>query len=953
MKKIILILLFLPLWLVAQQRADQLPEVESPADTDIAITVRGGSFFKTTFANLKTYFNAGAVDSLTLSNDSLLLYTSNDTLFVDLSDYAKDTDIPTLVSELTNDSGYLTAEVDGSITNEIQDISTNDTPGNITLSDGSTLTLNVEDDDADATNEIQTISIDSSGTSFTITLSDGGGSVTFEDSSGGVGERILYVSSSGDDATAEVGNPARPFRNLYALNDVLQDGDVVEILGSDTIVVDEGVYIDSLQNVTITAKNKPTVMRTVSDSTVATLTAAYSSGLIIEVESVPPGLRVGSIVILVRDSTNAGTSNRSTITDITGTTITLARTINNQSGGGVFSAAIGDKLMKWYSFVQGRPSKTEQELGVQGANQGTVIENIIFDGNSANNRISLGWTISEIGLNGQGSIIRNCVFQNYSNEGITGHGISVQNCVFRNSGGSAYHLSANDTTFAINTPANFIGNIVENTNQTPWAVSAHNEGAISLSWNGGEINIIGNTFRDVGTAVIGSITSDDGADNDREDIVFSGNRIYRSDIIFNLNSATQGVLINDNILVDCGTFSTQSYSDNDQLRICGNIARGTTVLDIAAVHQCETPTSGVVTLDEAYNNFGANPSLITVDGNEGQTGGLKFNMSASTDDFIVNLINGGAFQVNRFGDVGRYTIKSENGNLNLRVPYAANKISFKSSSDADLLTIADNAIWKFQGDTIIAFGRVRDALDYNKSGGGWKYNFEFESLTDLSDYKYGTLWNFGDYQDNGGDYTFFAPKVRLIGSSSDHRHYKIWSADYINLQNIAVRADTLSFLEWNPTITSIGAGAQNIPIWIKSGKSIFQDLNIQGGLQLSGSASAGQFLRGDGTNFVSSAIQTADIVNAGGMLSFTAAADTGTSAEISDSETLTIAGGEGIDTEISGNSVTINWQPEQYTATEASALTPSDGDLIYVTSTDATFTSVGFWGYENGSWVKL
>lgn len=233
MKKIILILFCLPLWLVAQQRADQLPEVESPADTDIAITVRGGSFFKTTFANLKTYFNTGAVDSLTLSNDSLLLYTSNDTLFVDLSDYAKDTDIPTLVSELTNDSGYLTAEVDGSITNEIQDISTNDTPGNITLSDGSTLTLNVEDDDADATNEIQTISIDSSGTSFTITLSDGGGSVTFEDSSssGGVdsftvADQAIYRNTdnavTGNNILDVLSGALLPVQNNSKLTDTIQ-----------------------------------------------------------------------------------------------------------------------------------------------------------------------------------------------------------------------------------------------------------------------------------------------------------------------------------------------------------------------------------------------------------------------------------------------------------------------------------------------------------------------------------------------------------------------------------------------------------------------------------------------------------------------------------------------------------------------------------------------------------
>lgn len=43
----------------------------------------------------------------------------------------------------------------------------------------------------------------------------------------------------------------------------------------------------------------------------------------------------------------------------------------------------------------------------------------------------------------------------------------------------------------------------------------------------------------------------------------------------------------------------------------------------------------------------------------------------------------------------------------------------------------------------------------------------------------------------------------------------------------------------------------------------------------------------------------------------------------------------------------------RYTAIEASALTPVDADLIYVTSTDATFTSVGVWAYENGTWIKL
>lgn len=41
------------------------------------------------------------------------------------------------------------------------------------------------------------------------------------------------------------------------------------------------------------------------------------------------------------------------------------------------------------------------------------------------------------------------------------------------------------------------------------------------------------------------------------------------------------------------------------------------------------------------------------------------------------------------------------------------------------------------------------------------------------------------------------------------------------------------------------------------------------------------------------------------------------------------------------------------TAAQAAAITAENGMMLYVTSTDATFTSVGFWGYENGAWTKL
>ena len=41
------------------------------------------------------------------------------------------------------------------------------------------------------------------------------------------------------------------------------------------------------------------------------------------------------------------------------------------------------------------------------------------------------------------------------------------------------------------------------------------------------------------------------------------------------------------------------------------------------------------------------------------------------------------------------------------------------------------------------------------------------------------------------------------------------------------------------------------------------------------------------------------------------------------------------------------------THTVAGSITPTNGMLIYVSSTDATFTSVGIWAYENSAWAKL
>ena len=41
------------------------------------------------------------------------------------------------------------------------------------------------------------------------------------------------------------------------------------------------------------------------------------------------------------------------------------------------------------------------------------------------------------------------------------------------------------------------------------------------------------------------------------------------------------------------------------------------------------------------------------------------------------------------------------------------------------------------------------------------------------------------------------------------------------------------------------------------------------------------------------------------------------------------------------------------TSAQASLITPLEGMWLVVSDTNGTFTSIGFWGYENGAWVKL
>ena len=54
------------------------------------------------------------------------------------------------------------------------------------------------------------------------------------------------------------------------------------------------------------------------------------------------------------------------------------------------------------------------------------------------------------------------------------------------------------------------------------------------------------------------------------------------------------------------------------------------------------------------------------------------------------------------------------------------------------------------------------------------------------------------------------------------------------------------------------------------------------------------------------------------------------------------------------SSTTSGFLPPRMTATQASAIsTPAQGLMLFVTDTDGTFTSVGWWGYNGSTWEKL
>tara|TARA_R110002012_G_scaffold202923_2_gene372109 strand:+ start:24972 stop:27563 length:2592 start_codon:yes stop_codon:yes gene_type:complete len=160
---------------------------------------------------------------LTLTNDPNLAQVDLSNYDTDVTDdfdgdYASLANLPTLFSGDFGDLSNVPADLadgddvddaDADATNEIQDISTDGTAGDISLSSGSSLTLNVDDADADASNELQTLSLAGSN----LTLSNSGGTVSINDADFSITNEIQDIST---DATP--GNITLSSGSTLALN---------------------------------------------------------------------------------------------------------------------------------------------------------------------------------------------------------------------------------------------------------------------------------------------------------------------------------------------------------------------------------------------------------------------------------------------------------------------------------------------------------------------------------------------------------------------------------------------------------------------------------------------------------------------------------------------------------------------------------------------------------------
>ena len=394
-------------------------------------------------------------------------------------------------------------------------------------------------------------------------------------------------------------------------------GDGCTVLGTPNreYTTRRGVNLRYYKRITIDGQNC-TIYQPNSGAMETTLTAAYTSGNVVQVASAA-NFRVGDIVCFGKSKANFNISQNNRITAISGTTITLQFPVVAQTGG-TLTLPIGARMRHNAPMIYGAPSADDGVMGAAGTNEFTTIRNITFHQNRGANLNFLGWTVSPIiGLHGVGSVVTDCKFTEYVSEAIVGFGLDIYNNLFHTGGGSCFHTSGNDITKA-NTISNaFHHNRCIETGLTPRDTSEHNEGAVvTFSWNA-EVFIHDNWCESQGTlqSIIGTITGT-GA-NGRKNIILHNNTcVGFNGIVYGVDSGSQAAIISDNIFDNCGTLNTVPYPSIPWV-ICGNeLLNGTTITTNNA-HTCDPALYTLISSGASKWTAGSGSNIYRESGNVG------------------------------------------------------------------------------------------------------------------------------------------------------------------------------------------------------------------------------------------------------------------------------------------------------------------------------------------------
>ncbi len=324
------------------------------------------------------------------------------------------------------------------------------------------------------------------------------------------------------------------------------DGFIVQLESFATYIFYGSVYLRRFNNGTFLGNNT-TFKRADSSTTSTRLTRNYTGGTVIEVENTPWNYKPGdSLVILNGQGIENITKDARSIISINGNSITVSSPF---TGGWVK----GDIVAKSFRLIKSLPTHIPGN-----ANRNTRFLNILFDGNRDNNMLNYSWTFNGTVFiaGGKTSLFENCIFRNIPNECIIGHGFNVLNSQFEDLNGSAIHMSVHDNTKGLNAGASFINNTVIRSNAVLESLNGHAEGAITMSWGGGNLTVKNNYFESssMTAGVIGQFYSD--YTETEENLVFMDNHAkgYRRVILLAEvgNTVINNVTIENNVFENCG-----------------------------------------------------------------------------------------------------------------------------------------------------------------------------------------------------------------------------------------------------------------------------------------------------------------------------------------------------------------------------------------------------------------